>query len=339
MSQSDSTEGLATSGGARVGLVTSRREFLAEGLGLAACVVPAHAAAPPSETAGVTARTIEEAEKIHAVHFSPAQRHELAASVPAQVQSVVKLRRVPRPLTLQPAIHFDPRLPGARYPQQGNSVRLSSAGPIPLPQDDPAIAYAPVTHLSHWLGTGQLTSVRLTEIYLERIAGISPRLYCYITICADLARAQAKAMDAELKAGKYRGPLHGVPYSIKDVFDTAGIPTTWGCALYRNRVPTEDATIVRMLKECGRRSPRQSGDRRDRGRLGLVRRPVSQSLESRGALRRIERRIPHRPRLPAYAPFRSGPTVWDPFSSRPTAAGLWACERLTDAYRSRVACR
>lgn len=250
MSQSDPIEGLATSGGARVGLIMSRREFLVGGLGVAA-VVPAHAAAPPSETAGVTARTIEEAEKIHAVHFSPAQRQELAASVPAQVQSVVKLRRVPRPLTLQPAIHFDPRLPGARYPQQGNSVRLSSAGAIPLPQDDTAIAYAPVTHLSHWLGTGQLTSVRLTEIYLERIAGISPRLYCYITICADLARAQAKAMDAEQKAGKYRGPLHGVPYSIKDVFDTAGIPTTWGCALYRNRIPTEDATIVRMLRNAG----------------------------------------------------------------------------------------
>ncbi len=251
MSQSDSTEGLATSGGARVGLITSRREFLVGGLGVAGCVAPTHAAALPAETAGVTPRTIEEAEKIHAVHFSPVQRQELAASVPAQVQSVVKLRRVPRPLGLQPAIHFDPRLPGARYPQQGNSVRLSSAGPMPLPQDDPAIAYAPVTHLSHWLRSGQLTSVRLTEIYLERIAGISSRLYCYITICADLARAQAKAMDAELRAGKYRGPLHGVPYSIKDVFDTAGIPTTWGCALYRNRIPTEDATIVRMLRDAG----------------------------------------------------------------------------------------
>jgi|HubBroStandDraft_4_1064222.scaffolds.fasta_scaffold01028_3 Asp-tRNA(Asn)/Glu-tRNA(Gln) amidotransferase A subunit family amidase len=250
MSQSDSTEGRETSGGTRVGL-TSRREFLAEGLGLAACIAPAHAAAPPAETGKVTPTTIEEAQKIHAVHFSPAQRQELADSVPAQVQSVVKLRRVPRPLTLQPAIHFDPRLPGARYPQQANSLHLSSPGPIPLPQDDPAIAYAPVTCLSHWLHSGQLSSVRLTEIYLERIAGISPRLYCYITICADLARAQAKAMDAELKAGKDRGPLHGVPYSIKDVFDTAAIPTTWGCALYRNRIPAEDATIVRKLRDAG----------------------------------------------------------------------------------------
>jgi len=251
MSQSDSTESLATSGQARGALITSRREFVAQGLGLAACVAPAGAQAAPPETGGVTPRTIEEAEKIHAVHFSPAQRRELAASVPAQVQSVVKLRRVPRPLALQPAIHFNPRLPGARYPQQANVVHLASTGEIPLPHDDQSIAYAPVTCLSNWLRSGRLTSARLTEIYLERIGRLAPRLYCYITVSADLARAQAGAMDAELKAGKYRGPLHGVPYSVKDVFDTAGIATTWGCALYRNRIPAEDATIVRMLRDAG----------------------------------------------------------------------------------------
>jgi Asp-tRNA(Asn)/Glu-tRNA(Gln) amidotransferase A subunit family amidase len=252
MPQSDSTEGGARSAQAGSGLKTSRREFLAEGLGLAACVAPAGAAAPSSsEPVGITPRTIEEAEKIHAVHFSPAQRKELAASVPAQAESVVKLRSVPRPITLQPAIHFDPRLPGERYPPQESVVRLASAGEMPLPHDNSDIAYAPVTHLSQWLRTGRLTSVRLTEIYLERIARVAPRLYCYITVTADLARSQARAMDAELKAGRYRGPLHGVPYSVKDVFDTAGIPTTWGCDLYRDRIPTEDATIVRKLRNAG----------------------------------------------------------------------------------------
>ncbi|MFZ1904760.1 MAG: amidase [Steroidobacteraceae bacterium] len=245
--------------------MTSRREFLTEALGLAACIAPAAAvnAEVSSEAAGkksarvegaadaITATTIAEAQKIHAVHFSTVQCEQLAASVPTQVKSVVNLRRVPRALTLQPAIHFDPRLPGKRYPPQRNFVRLSSAHEAPLPRDDSAIAYAPVTHLSNWIRTRQLTSARLTELYLARIASIAPRLYCYITVCADVARSQAKAMDAELKAGKYRGPLHGVPYSVKDVFDTAGIPTTWGCALYRDRVPTEDATIVRLLREAG----------------------------------------------------------------------------------------
>lgn len=252
MSQSDSMKGSANSRNARGEPVTSRREFLVEVLGVAACAAqPTSAAAEPADTGAITPATIEEAEKIHAVHFSAAQRQELAASMPRQVESVVRLRRVPRPLTLQPAIHFDPRLPGEHYPQQKNLVRLSSAGDPVLPRDDAAVAYAPVTHLAHWLRTGQLTSVRLTEIYLERITRLAPNLYCYITVTADLARSEARAMDAELKAGKYRGPLHGVPYSIKDVFDTAGIPTTWGCRLYRERVPAEDATIVRMLRDAG----------------------------------------------------------------------------------------
>jgi Asp-tRNA(Asn)/Glu-tRNA(Gln) amidotransferase A subunit family amidase len=252
VSQSDSTKGRASSGHARGDPVTSRRKFLGEVLGVGVCAGYSNSAAgASSDTGAITPTTIEETEKIHAVDFSPAQRRELAASIPTQVASVVKVRRVPRPLTLQPAIHFDPRLPGERYPQQKNLVRLSGAGAVSLPRDESALAYASVTQLSSWIRSGQLTSSRLSDIYLERIARIAPRLYCYITVCADLARTQARAMDAELKAGKYRGPLHGVPYALKDVFDTAGIPTTWGCALYRDRIPTEDATIVAMLRDAG----------------------------------------------------------------------------------------
>jgi Asp-tRNA(Asn)/Glu-tRNA(Gln) amidotransferase A subunit family amidase len=259
--QQDPSAALSTSDPAP----TSRREFLGEALCLAACAVPASigkAADPQTEkvlgTGGpavapdtITPTTIKEAAKIHAVRLTVAQCEELAAAVPAQVKSVVELRGIQRPITLQPAIHFDPRIPGQHYPQQSNFVRLAGATPAPLPRDDAAIAYAPVTQLAEWLRIGHLTSTRLTEIYLDRIARIAPRLFCYITVCTDLARAQARAMDAELKAGKYRGPLHGVPYALKDVFDTAGIPTTWGCALYRDRRPAEDATIVRMLRDAG----------------------------------------------------------------------------------------
>lgn len=246
--------------------MSSRRQFLAKGLYLAgAGIAPAGVAStvvadePRSDggvqkagvPAAITPTTIAEAEKIHALKFSPAHRQQLAEAIPGQVKTVVGLRQVARPLALQPAIHFDPRLPGERYRQQRNAVRLASAKEVSLPRDDAAVAYAPITQQANWIRTRQLTSLRLTEIYLQRIASIAPRLNCYITVCADLARAQAKAMDAELNAGKYRGPLHGVPYSLKDVFDTAGIRTTWGCALYRDRIPAEDATIVRMLRDAG----------------------------------------------------------------------------------------
>jgi Asp-tRNA(Asn)/Glu-tRNA(Gln) amidotransferase A subunit family amidase len=244
--------------------VTSRRDFLSDALRVAA-VAPAALASTPSTAApsdgkpsdmgsavpAITPATIAEAEKLHAVRFTAEQDVELAATMPAQVKNVEALRKVGRSLELQPALHFDPRLPGKHYPQQKNLVRLASAEYPPLPQDDVELAYAPVNHLSHWIHSRQLTSERLTELYLERIARIAPKLYCYITVTSDLARAQAKAMDAELLAGKYRGPLHGVPYSLKDVFDTQGIATTWGCAIYRDRVPEQDATIVKMLRDAG----------------------------------------------------------------------------------------
>ncbi len=246
-------------------LAQTRRDFIAQSLALAGCVLPAASFAaadldaPPARSAStapaaddvITAKTIQEAEKLHGVHFSAAQRSQLATAAPAQIKGIEALRELDRPLWLRPALNFDPRLPGEHYPSQRTELRLSPADARKLPHDDAAIAYAPVTQLAGWLKSRQLTSSRLTEIYLERITRIAPRLYCYITVCTEAARARARAMDAELNAGRYRGALHGVPYSLKDVFDTAGIATTWGCGLYRNQVPAENAAIVTMLNDAG----------------------------------------------------------------------------------------
>jgi Asp-tRNA(Asn)/Glu-tRNA(Gln) amidotransferase A subunit family amidase len=233
----------------------SRRDFVARSLMLAGCAVPAAvatvAAAGEAGEAGITVRTIEEAEKLHAVRYSAEQRKQLAAAAPAKVQGIESLRSVERPLWLRPALNFDPRLPGETYPAQQSVVRLAATEALKLPRDDASIAYAPVTQLAAWIKSRQLSSARLTDIYLERIRRIAPRLYCYITVCADAARVRAREMDVEISAGRYRGPLHGVPYSLKDTFDTAGIPTTWGCGLYRNQVPTEDAAIVIKLNQAG----------------------------------------------------------------------------------------
>jgi Asp-tRNA(Asn)/Glu-tRNA(Gln) amidotransferase A subunit family amidase len=248
----------------------SRRDFIAHSLALGGAALPlaATAALVPaaSPAAGeaqkpqaaatlapnaITPKTIEEAEKLHAVRFTAAQRVALAAAAPVQVAGIESLRKIERPLWLRPALNFDPRLPGRRYPSQKNSLRLAPAESSALPADDAAIAFAPVAQLSGWIRSKQLTSARLTQIYLERIERIAPRLFCYITVCADAARARAKAMDAEIGAGRYRGALHGIPYSLKDVFDTAGIATTWGSALYRNHIPSENAAIVGTLDDAG----------------------------------------------------------------------------------------
>src|SRR4029077_5400830 len=97
----------------------------------------------------------------------------------------------------------------------------------------------------------KLTSERLTRIYLDRLEKVDPKMRCVITVTRDLALAQAKKADQEIAAGKYRGPLHGIPWGAKDLLDTAGIATTYGAEPFRNRVPAADATVVKRLRGAG----------------------------------------------------------------------------------------
>src|SRR5205807_8614089 len=105
--------------------------------------------------------------------------------------------------------------------------------------------------LSRWIEGRQLTSQRLTGIYLKRLEQFNPKLRCVITFTRELALAQAKRADQEIAAGKYRGPLHGIPWGAKDLLDTAGISTTYGAEPFRNRVPRTDATVVHRLRQAG----------------------------------------------------------------------------------------
>ncbi|MEO6877753.1 MAG: amidase, partial [Gemmatimonadaceae bacterium] len=165
-------------------------------------------------------------------------------------------RRVgPRKITLDPtmapATLWNPVLPGqSSGPTRDRFVR-SATDPGPLPTNDADIAFSYVWQLSHWIQQKKLTSTRLTNIYLQRLEQFNPKLRCVITLTKDFALAAAKKADAEIAAGKYRGPLHGIPYGVKDLLDTANIPTTWGAEPFRNRVPKTDSAVVRRLNDAG----------------------------------------------------------------------------------------
>jgi Asp-tRNA(Asn)/Glu-tRNA(Gln) amidotransferase A subunit family amidase len=120
-----------------------------------------------------------------------------------------------------------------------------------LPANDEDIAFASVAQLSRWIEQRKLTSERLTGIYLDRLTRFDPKLRCVITLTREHAMVQAKQADEEIAAGKYRGPLHGIPWGAKDLLDTAGIPTTYGAEPFRNRVPTADAAVVKRLNDAG----------------------------------------------------------------------------------------
>jgi len=215
---------------------------------------PAFGTAPPVGPE-VTAATIGEAEKLARVEMTPAERAQAAGNWRQAMASTMERRtgprKVPLEASLSPATRWDPLLPGAHAgPAQDRFIR-SAAGPGPLPKDDGDIAFAPVTALSRWIERRALTSERLTRIYLERIDRLDPKLRCVITLTRDLALSQARRADAEIAAGKYRGPLHGIPWGTKDLLDTRGIRTTYGAEPYRDRVPDADAAVVRRLHDAG----------------------------------------------------------------------------------------
>ncbi|MEO8190251.1 MAG: amidase [Acidobacteriota bacterium] len=214
---------------------------------------PAFGTAPPVGPP-VTTATFVEAEKLARIEMTPAERAQVAGNWSRAMAGAMERRTGPRKVAIAdsvaPASLWNPMIPGvAPAGRQERFVR--STGAAPLPRRDEDIAYAPVTALSRWLESRALTSERLTRIYLDRIARFDPKLRCVITVTRDLALEQARRADAEIAAGKYRGPLHGIPWGTKDLLDTKGIRTTWGAEPFRNRVPDSDAAVVARLHAAG----------------------------------------------------------------------------------------
>jgi Asp-tRNA(Asn)/Glu-tRNA(Gln) amidotransferase A subunit family amidase len=199
--------------------------------------------------------TFVEAEKLAQVSMTPVEREIAASNWRRSMAALIERRIGPRKVSLDaelvPATQWNPVvMRGSVGPSRNRFVR--SIGPAPpLPADDSDIAFAPVSHLSRWIESRALSSERLTRIYLDRIDRFDARLRSVITLTRELALSQAKQADAEIAAGRYRGALHGVPYGVKDLLDTAGIPTTYGAEPFRNRVPGADAVVVRRLSDAG----------------------------------------------------------------------------------------
>jgi len=207
-------------------------------------------AGPPVSTS-----TFAEAEKLVQFELTPAERQAAAGNWRKAMAPVYERRTGPRkfspPPSIAPATRWDPKLPGQQVgPDRDRFIRTAS-GPGTLPSNDEEIAFAPLSSLSRWIEARQLTSERLTRLYLDRLDRFNPKLRCVITLTAELAVEQAKKADQEIAAGHYRGPLQGIPWGAKDLLDTAGIPTTYGAEPFRNRVPTRDAVVVKRLNDAG----------------------------------------------------------------------------------------
>ena len=203
----------------------------------------------------ISPATFAEAEKLVRVELNDRDRAEAAQNWRNSMAALYERRTGPRklaiPESVAPYSQVNPGLPGHQAGPASDRFIRSEADPGPLPANDAGSAFAPVWQLSRWIESRKLSSERLTNIYLERITRFDPKLRCVITLTRELGLAQARKADHEIAAGSYRGPLHGIPFGVKDLLDTAGIRTTYGAEPYRDRVPKENAALVSRLEHAG----------------------------------------------------------------------------------------
>lgn len=207
------------------------------------------------QSIAVTAETIRNAEPLIGLAFTDEERQAMLASMQRRVAEYASLRAPHLPNALTPAFQFDPRVISSRNRAASGQIVRKYPAPaqteVELPPNLEDAAFYTIAQLATLIRTRQITSARLTEMYIERIRRYAPLLECVITLTEDRAMRQARQADAEIAAGIYRSPLHGIPWGAKDLIAARGYPTTWGAAPYRDQYFDEDATVVQRLDEAG----------------------------------------------------------------------------------------
>ena len=222
------------------------------GAGLGSTLFPGVLWAKLAAGADITVETIASAEEVAGVHFDPVERELMLDGLKQQEQRIEALHKVSLPNSVSPAIVFNPVPPGKKIqaPTHRPMVR-SRSGLRAVNGDIEALAFLPVTELSELVRRNRVTSLQLTQMYLARLRKYDPVLKCVITLTEDRALEQARAADAEIRRGKYRGPLHGIPWGAKDLLAVRGYKTTWGAGPFKDQVIDSDATVVQRLDAAG----------------------------------------------------------------------------------------
>lgn len=230
----------------------TRQQFLTTSvLGAVGAALPFRALAQDAETGKeITVDDVRAAERLAGLEFTDKQREAALAGVKEQAANLKGLRDGKIPNEVGPATVF---VPQGRQPKPGRSTDVRPGRPevTKRPASDEDLAFLTVAELGNLLRTRQVTSRELTELALSRLRRYGPKLRCVVTLIEDDARRQADRMDREAADGRWRGPLHGIPCGVKDLFATKGHRTTWGAEPYREQVIDADAAVVERLREAG----------------------------------------------------------------------------------------
>jgi Asp-tRNA(Asn)/Glu-tRNA(Gln) amidotransferase A subunit family amidase len=215
---------------------------------------PALARQAAQQSERITTETLDCAEKIFGLDFSTAEEEQAVRGVNRHLEFYEQLRKIDVPLDTEPAITFRPYLPGRKSKPgatPGAKIKVTLQPPAARHSSVDDLAFLPVTALAALVRRRDVSATELTRMYLARLKKYGAKLNNFVTLTEELALAQATEADREIRAGKYRGPLHGIPWGAKDLLATKGIATTWGAAPYQHQVFDYDATVVERLREAG----------------------------------------------------------------------------------------
>ncbi|WP_273210391.1 amidase [Runella zeae] len=199
----------------------------------------------------ITADIVNYASKVFGIEFSAAERDSMLDNLNDQLKGFERVRKISLTNDIAPALLFDPVPVGFEFEKTKKPFQASTLGKVTLPPNRDSLAFYTVAELGALIRTKQISSVQLTQFFISRLKKYSPTLLNVVTLTEDLAMQQAAQADAEIKAGKYRGPLHGIPYGAKDLLAKKGYPTTWGSNIYKNQQLPYDATVIQRLEKAG----------------------------------------------------------------------------------------
>jgi Asp-tRNA(Asn)/Glu-tRNA(Gln) amidotransferase A subunit family amidase len=200
----------------------------------------------------ITKEMIAAAEEISGLQFSDDERTQMLRNLQQMRGAIQQLHQVPLDMSVFPAIVFDPVPPGKELAKKNKTTTVRAKVPVmSRPGSLDELAYSPITHLSELVRSRKVKPSELTDMYLSRLKRYDSQLHFVINFTEDRARKQASEMDAEISRGKYRGPLHGIPWGAKDLLAVKGYPTTWGAGLYKDQTFDYDATVVKRLDDAG----------------------------------------------------------------------------------------
>ena len=221
-------------------------------VGLGSTLLPGVLWAKVAAGVEITAATIADAEEVAGVRFEPEEREMMVEGLRLQAQRIAALHQIPLDNSVSPAIVFNPLPAGKTVAPDRRRPPVRSRSPVPaLSADLEALAFAPVTALSELIRLRRVSSLQLTRMYLARLRKYDPVLKCVVSLTEERALRQARETDAEIARGRYRGPLHGIPWGAKDLLAVRGYKTTWGAGPFREQVIDTDATVVERLDAAG----------------------------------------------------------------------------------------